>query len=154
MTHNFSDFNSITLTLGDIKLKLLTGKLAKSMPAPGGLLPVPRNPHRYICWVLSIHFEGQNLKQCHGPSSRGQPSPQPPPGGITWIFTVGTQRPRRFWKRQGGRMRPRPQSSKSSHRARAPLHQGTESAPRGVKCPFTSVPLHTPEQAEECLRRP
>lgn len=31
MTHNFSDFNIITLTLGDdIKLKLLTGKLAKA----------------------------------------------------------------------------------------------------------------------------
>lgn len=31
MTHNFSDFNTLTLTQGDdIKLKLLTGKLAKA----------------------------------------------------------------------------------------------------------------------------
>lgn len=38
--------------------------------------------------------------------------------------------------------------------APVPLHQGTENASQGVKCPFTYVPLHTPEQAEECLRRP
>lgn len=31
---------------------------------------------------------------------------------------------------------------------------GTESVPRGMKCPVTCVPLHTPEQAEEWLRRP
>lgn len=31
ITYNFSDFNIITLTRGDIKLKLLIGKLAKSI---------------------------------------------------------------------------------------------------------------------------
>lgn len=72
MTHNFSDFNSITLTLGDIKLKLLTGKLAKSMSAPGGLLPVPRNPHPMSLlgpWYPLLMSKSKT--QCHGPSSRG-----------------------------------------------------------------------------------
>lgn len=44
MTHNFSDFNIITLTLGDIKLKLLTGKLAKAC-----------KPLEDVCLSLGTH---------------------------------------------------------------------------------------------------
>lgn len=122
MTHNFSDFNSITLTLGDIKLKLLTGKLAKSMSAPGGLLPVPRNPHWCLCWVLSIHFQGQNLK--HSVMAHPREAAKPPPSAGRNHVDIHSRNPeaRRFWKRQSGRMRPpglSPQRAHTAHCSRA-----------------------------------
>lgn len=60
MTHNFSDFNIITLTLGDTKPKLLTGKLAKACkPLEDSRLFLGTRT-RCPCWVLCIHFYGQN----------------------------------------------------------------------------------------------
>lgn len=82
--------------------------------------------------------------------------PHPPPGGIKWIlnFRVRTQRPAGSGR---GSAEDAPPASVLKEltlcTASVPLHQA-QSVPQGVKCPFTYVPLHTPEQAEECLRRP
>lgn len=84
MTHNFSDFDIFTLTLGDIKLKLLTGELAESMQAPGGLLPVPGDPRPMSFlgpWYPLLRSKSKT--QCYGPSSGDSYEPTPPPGAPT-----------------------------------------------------------------------
>lgn len=129
------------------------------MYAPGGLLPVPRNQVSLLDpWYPLLRSKSKT--QCHGPSSRDSPRltlPSGAPREIKWIlnFTVRTQRPQRFQKRQcGEEASSRPQSSKSSHSALLVclFARSTASAPQGM--PFRQCALHTPEQAEECLCRP
>lgn len=68
ITYNFSDFNIITLTRGDIKLKLLIGKLAKSIKLLENFV-CPWEPMSLLDpWYPLLRSKCQT--QCQDPSSR------------------------------------------------------------------------------------